>query len=335
MKKNICLLLISVLGITVAIGQTKVTLYYNSAAELTSPEKSSFKRDTYLDFSKMVLDGSYKDHNMQGELIGEGSYNNGVPSGHHKVYINNKLVADIEYSGNSFVLWEHTNQEGNSSVTDRTGQFSLDFIYYERYYELGNWKSGTLTGEFKKGQKVGKWVYESHDKGIKYEETYQKGEFKKRFGYGKNSVNEFKEPLEISPLFYSSNAEKLNYDKSVYNNLYAFFEQNPPSDIDSLQRNITYPGGIVKLMKEIGGNLEYPAADRRTRTQGQVIINVTIDEHGVVKSKQVLKSASKTLEIEALRVLELFEDKFCPASLAGKTYESTLAIPVSFRLGVR
>ena len=332
MKKHSFLLILSSLIGTIAFGQTKVTLYYNSAVEITNQDKSSFRREAFLNLENIVFHGSFKDYNKQGDLIGEGSYNNGVQSGHYRIYSNSNLITDIVYLQNSFVIWEYITQDEVSEVNKGTGKFSLDFVYYETYYEIRNWKTGTLVGEFNNGNKVGKWVYESHDKKRKYEEIYRDGKFIERLGYGKYGEDKFDSPLEITPLFYSTNAERFNYDNEVYTNLYRFFEQYPPVD-DSLQRNISYPGGIANLIKDIQRNLDYPLEDRLTETQGRVIINITIDEHGIVKSKQVLKSVSKTLDKEAIRVIELFEGKLCPASLNGKAYESTIAIPIVFRLG--
>jgi outer membrane biosynthesis protein TonB len=63
------------------------------------------------------------------------------------------------------------------------------------------------------------------------------------------------------------------------------------------------------------------------------IVSLTVDEHGNIIEQQVVKPLSPTLDAEALRVIQLYKDKLCPAMLNGKTYQSVLSIPISFRLG--
>jgi TonB family protein len=186
--------------------------------------------------------------------------------------------------------------------------------------------NGVLTGEFQNGKRVGKWTYNGKHN---YEEIYDNGILVKRTAKQYDIKNKL--DVVLSPT--SHETEKFNFDKSVFKNLYSFFEAYPTQNMDSIQRSVAYPGGIKKLLSLIALNLKFPKEDRMKETQGRVIVSLTIDEHGNVKNRKIIKSLSSTYDEEALRVIKLFEDKLCPALLDGKPYEAILSIPIAFRLG--
>ena len=88
----------------------KVNLFCNDKGELTSPEKSTFRREAFLDFNDIQLSGLYKDFNKENKLIGEGYYDRGLKKGLYTVYFENGSVrSNIENDVNGFILWEYTN----------------------------------------------------------------------------------------------------------------------------------------------------------------------------------------------------------------------------------
>ena len=326
MKKLIYSLALTLLTISNSHGQKKVTLYYNDNWELTTIDKSIRKREIDIDIKEMTFDGNYRDYDRQGDLIAEGSYTKGIKTGIHRVYKNKVLLSAIEYSNDEFIIRELNTPEGNNLVTDGTGKFTIQYTYFENFFEIRQWMNGVLTGEFKNGKRVGKWTYNGKHN---YEETYDNGVLLKRTA----KKYDIREKLNIVLSIPSHEMEKFNLDNNVFKNLTHFFESYPIQNIDSIQRSVTYPGGIKNLMSLIALNLKFPDADRQKGTQGRVIISLTIDEHGNIKNRKIIKSLSSTYDEEALRVISLFENKLCPALLNGKPYEAILSIPIIFSFG--
>jgi TonB family protein len=88
----------------------------------------------------------------------------------------------------------------------------------------------------------------------------------------------------------------------------------PPSvDLDELRRNIVYP----EIARQIG-------------TSGKVIVKVWINENGLPEDPVILKSDSKLLEEEALRVVRL--PVYTPGINKSKPVGCWIVIPIHFKL---
>lgn len=319
-------LVLTIFSVSTSFCQQEVTLYLNDNWELTTSEKSTYKREAKVNLKEMTLDGSYKDYDKKGKLSGDGTYSKGTKTGIHRIYKDETLVSAIEYTNNEFIIKELADPNGNKMVINGTGKFTIPYIYFEYYFEIRQWMDGILTGEFQDGKRVGKWTYNGkHD----YEEFYEGGVLIKITA----KQREIKHNLEIVLSPTSQAIEKLNFDNRVFKNLYSYFEVYPIQNTDTLQRHITYPGGIPKLMDLISQNLKFPKEDRMNKIQGKVIVSIRVDEHGNVKSYKITKPLSPTYDEEALRVIKLFEKKLCPALYKGKAHESIISIPIEFRFG--
>jgi protein TonB len=96
-----------------------------------------------------------------------------------------------------------------------------------------------------------------------------------------------------------------------------------PDGPQRLHRGIQAPRKIVDVAPR------YPALARETRIAGTVILDVIIDEHGVVTSTRVLKSVA-FLDQAAIDAVQQW--KFTPARLNGEAIPIVMTVTVTFRL---
>ncbi|MDO6389436.1 TonB family protein [Pontibacter sp. BT731] len=318
-----------------AFGQVNATLYFNELNQLTTEDKAAIKREVAMDMSQLQFNGPFKDYDSKGNLVAEGTYVNGSKGGLFKTYRNGQLESEIEFNDNEFVIREWIDATGQRQVTNGAGTFTMPYTYLDRGVVGQTWKTGLMHGQMKDGKRDGKWVFDSEQKIVLYEEDYKAGAFLKRKGFihSQNRSYEMSYRFDARPAFDYIAIENLELDTTSIKQLQQFFEHYPIKGIEQVQRDIAYPGGMAAFMQDVGSNIRYPAQDQRAKIQGQVIVSFAIDEKGQLKDLKVLKSLSPTLDAEAVRVIELVAPKLVPALLDGKPYESILSIPVSFRIG--
>ncbi len=90
-----------------------------------------------------------------------------------------------------------------------------------------------------------------------------------------------------------------------------------------------FPGGNKALMEFIKQNLKYPESS--ACIEGRVIVTVTIDSLGNVCNPKVIRGLEPSFDQEALRVVSLLP-KFKPGALNGKKINTTMIIPISWKL---
>lgn len=83
-------------------------------------------------------------------------------------------------------------------------------------------------------------------------------------------------------------------------------------------------------LKEVVNQIEYPTWAISAGFEGQVIVNVHVDEKGNYLNHEVLQSAHPYLEEKLIPYLSKIE--FNPAVSNGKTVSSWMVIPFSFKL---
>lgn len=300
----------------------KATFYYNLNWELTTPEKSFYKRIAYFDFINMVFDGLYRDYNKQDVLIAEGSYAHGVKGGFHSEYFNNRsLKSSIEYQGNYFTVWEFHDELKMDSVRRGTGRFSLTYFYLSGLVAQPTWKQGVLNGEVRMGQRAGTWTYHDINKKQTDEEFYENGKLIKRIHFSDPATVELAYSKEIIISINSLFTESLAYDHDSFTQLNQVVEQQIgyPS---TFNRTATYPGGIKRLLLLLAQYAEVP--------EGNVsILKLRVDEHGTVLKYSIQASAGPDLDQKAIKALKSYENKLLPAVKDGIPYPSTIYLPIS------
>lgn len=96
-------------------------------------------------------------------------------------------------------------------------------------------------------------------------------------------------------------------------------------------RHAEFPGGLVLYQQFLNNAYRYPDSAGFYGIQGTVVVAFKVLKNGKVADAYVIKSISKDLDDEALRVIRSMPD-WKPAILAGVPYDSHERQPVVFRL---
>ena len=65
-----------------------------------------------------------------------------------------------------------------------------------------------------------------------------------------------------------------------------------------------YPGGTDGLIKFLADNIQYPKKAQKNNIQGTVVLEFVVEKNGSISNVKVLKSVSKELDAEAVRVVK-------------------------------
>jgi hypothetical protein len=183
------------------------------------------------------------------------------------------------------------------------------------------WKQGILNGEFHFGRRVGTWTYQDRNKVKTDEETYENGKLIKRIHFSDDQSVELDYPKEI--IISSSSLFTDNYalDRDTFKSLNEVFEKTLTYPA-TLQRSITFPGGIKKLLMLLAGNAEIP--------EGQVaVVKIKVDANGKVIKYKVSNLNNAGMEARALKAVKMYENRLFPAIKNGKPQASTMYLLIS------
>ncbi|MDR1762250.1 MAG: energy transducer TonB, partial [Bacteroidales bacterium] len=95
-----------------------------------------------------------------------------------------------------------------------------------------------------------------------------------------------------------------------------------------------FPGGEKALMKWLGDNLSYPDDALDSNLQGVVVVEFVVKADGSIGDVKFLKTASPSLDREAVRLVEAMP-RWKPAKSNGTTVSSYFSLPVMFVLQQR
>lgn len=102
-------------------------------------------------------------------------------------------------------------------------------------------------------------------------------------------------------------------------------------DLDQLDSQPDYPGGIRGIMMFLAQNLVYPAKAVEEGVQGRVLVSFVVTKDGKVADARVVRSVCPDLDAEALRVVRMIKG-FTPGTFKGKKVDVRYNLPVTFRL---
>ncbi|HEV8514212.1 MAG TPA: energy transducer TonB [Cyclobacteriaceae bacterium] len=295
----------------------KLTFHYNVNWELTTPEKSFVRREAYFDLQEMVFDGVYQDYNNNNKLIGEGYYAHGVKRGIQTEHFEDQSIkSTIEFSDRDFVIWQLVNDKREYEVAKGTGKFSIPYFYFFDYYL----KQGTVNGEFANGKKTGTWIYRDLRKVKTDVEYYRNGKFLSRTHFAKNDSIELNTSKEMILSINSITTDALLFDKTSFTTLNQYFEAQITYPV-SFQRNVTYPGGIKRLLRLL---MEADVPENYL-----ALVKIKVDEHGQVLKSNIVRSVDPSTDERVLKAMERYQSRFVPAIQDGKPYPTTIYLPVS------
>lgn len=103
-------------------------------------------------------------------------------------------------------------------------------------------------------------------------------------------------------------------------------------DVQKVDKQPKFPGGMTSLQSYINRSLKYPQVSRENNSQGRVIVRFIIDSNGIVISPQVVRSSGDFyLDMEAVRVIESMP-KWKPGKHKGKPVCVYFTMPIVFSL---
>ena len=91
-----------------------------------------------------------------------------------------------------------------------------------------------------------------------------------------------------------------------------------------------FPGGDGEMKKFIDRNLHYPESAQDSGTEGQVMVQFTVQADGSITDAHVLKGLGEPFDSEAVRVVSSMP-KWEPGKLRGKAVATRFSVPVVFR----
>jgi hypothetical protein len=301
----------------VASEPIKLTFYYNMNWELTTPEKSFVRREAFFDLQEMVFDGVYQDYDKDNRLITEGYYAHGRKSGIQTEHFNDQSIkSTIEFSNDDFIIWQLVNDKREYEIAKGTGKFTLHYFYFFDFYL----KQGTFSGEFRNGKRTGTWVYVDLRKIKTDVEYYENGKLQRRIRFTKNDSVELRSKKEIILSVEEINTEALMFDKEAFTSVNEFFEKEItyPS---TFQRNVSYPGGIKRLLRLL--------TEADVPEHNLVLVRIKINEHGQVLKTDIVRSVDENTDERVLKSIELHQPRLVPAIKNGKPYPTVIYLPVS------
>ena len=103
-------------------------------------------------------------------------------------------------------------------------------------------------------------------------------------------------------------------------------EQTPKENVGP-----EFQGGNYALSSYIARHINYPPAAAEKKIQGKVVVKLTISPTGQVSNAEIVQSVDPMLDAEALRLCKSLP-RFTPARRNGQPVQSTMTIPINFRL---
>jgi TonB family protein len=92
-----------------------------------------------------------------------------------------------------------------------------------------------------------------------------------------------------------------------------------------------FPGGEKALMNFISRNLRYPIEAMQRGIQGRVILRFLVTTTGKIEKIEVVKSVSRVLDNEAIRIVQSLPD-WIPGEQKGEKVNVYYTLPITYRL---
>jgi len=91
------------------------------------------------------------------------------------------------------------------------------------------------------------------------------------------------------------------------------------------------PSSVYSLNDYIATNIRYPDSAKENNIEGRVLVKFVVNEDGSISDCRVIRSVSKVLDDEALRVLAMMPP-WKPGKINGKPVKVYFTLPIVFKL---
>lgn len=91
-------------------------------------------------------------------------------------------------------------------------------------------------------------------------------------------------------------------------------------------------GGMSGFYDDLYRIVRYPAASRKMKIQGKVLIQFVVEVDGSFTDVKLLRGVSDELDAEAIRAIKAYKKKWNPGKQRGKAVRQRYMIPVQFQL---
>ncbi len=93
-----------------------------------------------------------------------------------------------------------------------------------------------------------------------------------------------------------------------------------------------FKGGEKAFKEFLKSNLSYPSSAKEKGIEGTVYVEFIVNEDGTIEAVAVIRSVSKEIDDEAIRLINLTSGKWKPAKQNGKVIKTSMIVLVKFKL---
>lgn len=102
-------------------------------------------------------------------------------------------------------------------------------------------------------------------------------------------------------------------------------------EAQKLDKMPEYVGGFDELVNYISENLEYPEAEKVSKTEETIVVQFTVSEKGEVTQPEILKGENENFKEAAIAIFDKMPN-WEPGKLNGQGVVSKMALPVKFTM---
>lgn len=332
--------------------------YINEKNEIVQNEgEAKFLRKYAVDSTSGIVTGKIEYFKIEGKKIeGIGYYNIKVDSTErHSVEI-------LENAADTLAIITKSQEDYNSDFPNSfgsyfsNGQIARKFIENKTFYYYPNGRIKSIISKEKDSENVKHWYSNGH---MAFEKTIENINTKpienyiflsdtlgKPYLLGEKDLVELYEGKDIKLLGELTNGKKngvwvgklANGNDTMFTETYKNGEFlkgiNIKNNIEYNEefKNAEFNGGSSALGSFLQKNLRYPIEAQTSGIQGKVFVSFYVCTDGSLCDFEVLRSAGKALNKEALRVVKLQSGKWKPGQKRGENMKTKFNLPISFIL---
>lgn len=147
-------------------------------------------------------------------------------------------------------------------------------------------------------------------------------------------VPKYYQKVYQNPMVFYPSKRRWAYVENNHRSVNKIMEEKLGYDADEdvkLDKLPSFPGGLEEMFSFIRENLTYPERAQNMEIQGTIYVSFVVDKSGNLCDIMVVKSVSKELDNECLRIMKLMP-KWEPGMLDDKPVNVYFIIPFTFKL---